>query len=341
MMPWLLWLALQPQEEPSTPSQPDAVPTDKSAWNLKWNVTAELELRYDSNILRLDDQDIRQLETDSRPDKFRIDSPDDLIVSPGLEPSLSFPLFQYTALSAIRARAHRYLTNSIVDHEDYRLRLEVGVLEVAYTLTPRVYRREYREVVTNRFESAFYREDEVELAARWRPFKAFTLRPEAVLRVRDYEEPFDFRDAARVSTGAAAVLEPVRKVEVVLRYALLRNESEAGDFERDTSYVEHRVTPGLVLKSIEDVELGFSYRIGFRRYTTNNSPAVDPGHRDRTDDRHELTFTGEARLTRPLSLDVLVRYGSVDSDLPFDSTATDEEMSWKRLETAVGVFYRF
>lgn len=335
--------ARQGQEEPPTPlpPAPDRAARRRPAPEPSFAARAGLDLEYNSNILRLSDRDIERLEDGTRPEKFRIDRPDDFIASPWAEGSLAFPLGDAPAAAGVRARAHRYLANSIANYEELTIFLRRAPAEISYTVLPDVYRREYRNLDTGEFESAFYRDHLLEAEVRARPWEAVTLRPKACLEFRDYDSPFNHRDSIFYSLGGRGGVQIARGVELLLEYEFVVNDSFARSFQPDISYREHSLEPGIAVRPLREVELTARYRLSDRRYTTDNSPAVDPGHADREDDRRRASLGARWRVSSAVTLEAEVRLTRVDISLPHDPGATDEETSWNREEYVFGFTYRF
>lgn len=335
--------ARQGQEEPPPPPPPgpDRGARPRPAAEPAFGGRAGIDLTYNSNILRLDDRDVERLENGTRPDKFRIERPDDFIFSPWAEGSLGFPLLDAPATAGLRARAHLYQANSIANYEELTLFLRRAPAEISYTFMPDVYRREYRNLDTGEFESAFYRDHLLEAEVRARPWDAVTLRPKACLEFRDYDSPFNHRDSIFYGLGLRGGVEVAGGVELLLEYEFVINDSFARSFQPDVSYQEHSLEPGLAVRPLRGVELTARYRFADRRYTTDNSPATDPGHADREDDRRRASFGVRWRVSPAVTLEAEARFTRVDISLPHDPGATDEETSWNREEYVLGFTYRF
>ncbi|HXG60829.1 MAG TPA: hypothetical protein VNO22_05625 [Planctomycetota bacterium] len=335
--------AAQGQEEPPAPLPPgqDRAARPRPPAEPVFGGRAGIDLTYNSNILRLDDRDVERLEDGTRPDKFRIEQPDDFIVSPWAEGSMEFSLLDAPATAGLRARAHLYQANSIANYEELTLFLRRAPAEISYTFMPDVYRREYRNLDTGEFESAFYRDHLFEAEVRTRPWQAVTVRPKACLEFRDYDAPFNHRDSIFYGLGARAGVDVLRDVELLLEYEFVLNDSFARSFQPDVSYQEHALEPGVAVRPLRGVELKASYRFADRRYTTDNRPAVDPGHADREDDRRRASLGARWRVSSAVTLEAEARFTRVDISLPHDPGATDEETSWNREEYVLGFTYRF
>lgn len=326
-----------PQETPPERPAPAAPRPEET----KIEFEAGLDLEYNDNVLRLSDRDVRRLEDGTKPEKFRIEEPGDFIYSPWVEAALGFALFERPAAAGLRLRAHLYQDNSILNQEEITLFARQKPLDFEYALIPEAYRREYRNLDTGQFESAFYTEHRFELGARFRPHEIVGLRPKIGLEFRDYESPFNHRDSLFYTAGLRGNVEVAEPLHVFLAYGFVLNDAFADSHQPDTSYLEHEIEPGVSVRPVPEVAVELRYRFAHRRYTTDNAPAIDPGHRGRTDDRRRLALAVRWKLSKSLAVEADYRRSSVDSDLPNDPGATDEETSWRRNEILLGVAYQF
>jgi hypothetical protein len=329
-----------PQEEP--PPGPRVGPAPKGPKEeTRWRFRAGLDVEYNSNILRLDDRDVERLEDGTKPEKFRIDQPDDFIYAPWVEAAFTFPLLDGSNTTGLRFRPYLYQTNTIANYEEFTFFYKRDPVTFEYTLLPDVYRQEYKNLDTGEYESAFYREHDFELSARFAPAPPMTLKPVAGLRYRDYDSPFNHRDALGYLLGAKASVAATDWLEFGLEYEFFLNDAFASSFQPDTSYIANGLEPGVAVKPAKGLELALRYRYENRQYTTDNSEAVDPGHAGRTDDRHRWTFRTTWKVTSSLTLEAEYCRTDVDSNLPGDPSATDEETEWSRDEYILGIVYQF
>jgi hypothetical protein len=335
----LVWGLAQTQETPVEPPKP-GTPGKKS--DLAVDVRAGLELTYDDNVTALSDRDVERLEDGTRPDKFRIDEPDDFITAPWVEPSLKAPLFAEPTTFGLRAQAFVYSAHSVKDYQEYTLfaRQRLGrrdTLEFDYEYIPEFYRREYRVGGTGPFDSAFYARHDFELRHRHRFNPVVAIRPEVAFRIRDYESPFDYRDSKAVVFGVRGEVEPLDWLEARLAFEHETLESEASSAEPDLSHAEFAVEPGVRLKPLPGLAFEVKYRAAFREYTTSNDPVTDPGHRDREDRIGKTTLGASYRFSKNWEVEAEVVLTRQDSDRPFDTGATDEETSYSRNVFTLGV----
>ena len=308
---------------------------------LKWRFRGGLETIYDSNVVRLDDEDIEQLEDGSRPEKFRLEEPDDFIVAPWAEAAARFDLFGERAWGGLRIQPYLYMTNGVMNYEEFTLFLKRGALTLEYEYEHDRYKREYRSLDTGLFDSAFYDEHTIEGDLDVPAGEAVRFEFSAAIELRDYKSPFNHRDHVAFIPGVRVETDVAEWLEAGLAYVLEVRNAFARSGQPDTSYVAHILEPQLEWKPAAQWSIRTSYAFELREYTTDNSEAVDPGHRDREDLRRYWRLRATWELSASVSLDGEYRRSDSDSDLPADPGATAEETSWTRDEVVLGVTVEF
>lgn len=327
----------EPQEPPPSPLDPPAPAPPKPRKPREVRVRTGLEVEYNSNITRLSEAQIDELESGARPDKYRIEDADDVITSPWAEVSLDLDLFAEPSRAGVKVQGNFFAQNSFASYGEAGVFFRHAGFELEYGYGHELYRREYRNLDTDEFESAFYDEHQAEASYRFRPHEIVRLKPLLALRLRDYEAPFDHRDALEVYFAGEGLVEatPWLRLSLELGYAIQDAYAESG--QPDTSYNEAAVEAKATVLPHKAVELSISYRLEDREYTTDNDPAVDPGHRDRTDDRRIACLEGVWKISKSVHLDASLTFTRVQSDTPADPGASSEETDWDRDEYVLGV----
>ncbi len=312
------------------------------------SVRAGLEVAYDDNILDLNRKQLDQLDGGTRPEKFRIDEPDDLVTSPWLDVRFkAWPAGEPTSLG-LKVQPYAYQDNPIANFEEYGafLAQDLGRHEAGleYKLERDVYLRELEIVVPgpNLWDSAHYSEHEVELYYRHRFTPAIEARGFAGFRRRDFDSPFDFRDLEGHYLGIRPAFEPAPDWSLFLRYEFADLESAAGAGDVDTSYRQHEIEAGTGIKFLEDrLALSLRHRRLFREYTTSNAPAVDPDHLDREDVRQRTILEARIRISKHWMIEGRYTRRTVESDRPFNTGDTSEAVGSRRQVFLLGTTYSF
>lgn len=341
-----LLLALAAQQELPPQDRPKIDKGAKSrADEIKVDLHAGVELLYDDNVTQLNDEDVKLLEDDLRPDKFRIERPDDFITAPWVEVLLKAPLLKEPTTFALRAQGFLYSSNSLKNYEEFTLsaRQKLGDqdrVELEYQFIPDFYRREYRVPGTAFFDSAFYAQQDLGLSWRHKFNEIVAARPKASFRFRDYDAPFDFRDSTSFVLGLRGEVEPLPWLELRLEYEFESLTADASATQPDLSHRQHGIEPGVIVRPVAGLRLELKYRLEFRDYTTSNAAFNDPSHRDREDRIDRLLVGASYKITSNWEVHVSAELWSQDSDRPNDPGASDEETTYERNIVSVGLTWK-
>ncbi|MBI2932584.1 MAG: hypothetical protein HYY16_13115 [Planctomycetes bacterium] len=333
-------LPAQEREEPA-PQAPDQVRRKPS--RPRFDFRAELAFAYDDNVIKLDRAQEREFLDGTNPEAFRIEAIDDIVGVMKAEGDVKVPLLEASSSTEIggSAEARAYQTNTILNHEQYELWLaqDLGAedrIRLEFSLLPELYRRELRDTAVGLFQSAFRRE--TEWIVDWRHLfgRDLSMKPFVGWREHDYNSLYDFRDRAGPLAGVDVTVQAGRRVELSLEYEFSQLEADAEDFEPDTSYRQHEVEPGVVVKLFSDVRAFASWRVTVREFTTTS----DLERVDRTDVKQRLRFGAEARLTDHWRTWAQFDASWLLSDRPNDG-ATREETEYARRVVLLGVAYTY
>lgn len=295
------------------------------------SVKSGTDIGYDDNILELNDKQIKQLESGLRPEKFRIDQPEDFVTTVWAEVRVKGRWIGDTTHAGLKIQPHFYMSSDIANYQEYDffIRQDIAAHDagITYHLEYDEYLRELEIVVPgpNLWESARYNEHDVELYYRHEVTKTLSVRPMAGWRFKDFDSPFQFRDLEGLFLGVGAKADVLPNASVFVKYEYADMDSEAGSLDPDTSYRQHEVEVGGGVLLLNLVDVSLKYRLAIRDYTSTNSPLVDPSHFDREDLRHKVTFRAKMKLTKDWSVHLEYIYRHVDSDRPFDNDATTSE----------------
>jgi len=304
-------------------------------------IRAGMTVEYNDNIIRLDKRDMEAFENGTKPQKFRIDQPQDWIYSPWGEINMALHLFEEPSTTGLRVTGHLFQANTFASNEEFTAFLKGKHYSIEYTFEPNVYRREYRDLDTGVYESAFYDDHLVELAMKIPVEKTVTIRPKAGVEIRDYDAPFAYRSSVAPFVAPRAMLTLLSELQPFVQYDFVWNDAFASGVQPDTSFYQHGVEVGIVSKIAHELEFEVNYRFEWRTYTTNNDPAFDPSHAGRTDDRTRIETKIEWKALPTLTIEASFTYWSVLSSIPGKPDLADEDSDWRRREYMLGVAYTF
>jgi hypothetical protein len=306
------------------------------------SVRSGTELIYDDNILDLNDKQIRQLESNSKPGKFRIDEPDDFVYSIWAEVRVKGKFIGDTTNAGLKVQPYFYQSNSIANYEEYELyvRQDLGRHQagIEYQLDRDAYLRELKHtftdasmITTTAWESARYLEHDLEPYYLHQISPLLSVRGSAGWRAKDFDSPFDYRDIDGYFAAIGPVLRLGQGIQAFLRYEFSSMNADASSLDPDTSHRQHEIEVGGEIELFKSLEITLRYRIGFREYTSHNPLVLagglegDVAHVDREDLRHKLTFRAKWKLSSSWSVRLEYVYRQVDSHRPHDNDATTAE----------------
>jgi hypothetical protein len=311
----------------------------KEDYQLDFRVGMTVE--YNDNIIRLDHDEFEEFENGTKPQKYRINSPQDWIYTPWGEIDMELTVLGEPSTVGLRLAGHLYQYNSFASNEELNAFLKGKHYSLEYTFEPDVYRREYRDLDTGIFESAFYDDHSLEAAMKFPVEEAVTIRPKVGVEIRDYDAPFIFRSSVAPFIAPRATLTLWSWIEPFLQYEFRWNDAFASGIQPDTSYIEHGVEAGVASKIVRGLELELRYRFEYRSYTTDNDPSFDPSHAGRIDHRSRIETRAVWKALPGLTLEFSYAHWVVLSHLPGEPDTSDEDSNWRRNEYLLGATYAF
>lgn len=316
--------------------QPDEVRRGrpkKEDYDLTFRVGMTLE--YNDNIIRLDEGDLRDFRNGSKPDKFRIQDPQDWIYTPWAEASMALEALGESGRAGLRLTGYLYQTNTFASHPAFTAFLRAKPYGVEYAYEPSIYRREYRNLDTGVFESSFYDDHLLEAALRIPIRELILFRPKVGVEARDYDAPFTFRSSIMPFVAPRATLTVFEPLQPFVGYAFEWNQAFASGIQPDVSYYSNGFEVGVVGRPAAPVELELKYRMEYRVYTSSNDPSFD-SHAGRSDRRSRVVAGVAWKVLPGLTVDAAYAQGVVLSDV-----VGDEESDWRRNQVIVGFNYVF
>ena len=207
---------------------------------------------------------------------------------------------------------------------------------VEYTYEPSVYRKEYRDLDTGVYESAFYDDHLVEAMLKIPVHESVVIRPRAGVEIRDYDAPFTYRSSVAPFIAPRAVMRLLEYLEPFVQYEFIYNVAFASGLQPDTSYYQNGFELGVRSPFLPGMEAEVKYRIEHRVYTSKNDPSVD-SHAGRSDWRNRLVAGFTWKPTPGLELEASFAQWVVNSTMD----NPDEDSDWNRREYTLGVMYAF
>jgi len=331
--------------------------------------SADFQFIYDDNILRMSDDTIDRFVGGIEPERYKIETYDDLILSPRLSCTAGRPLLgkKPTTLRFGYIR-WEYARNPIKNNEAYSVRLRQpffaqDFLEASYTYAPPSYIRHYssRPPFVSRtvpMEPTPFKltRNAFLLGYSHRLTKKINVRVDGGRTLRYYNRPF--MDSDNAEWGAAGIgsvtVSKSFKLDGKYAYSVVdargydqvgetKADSDNGDgsYERDLYEMTVGYKPSGRFKFIASCEIMGQHQIYY--YTGDKTPWEDALHTGRKDKVYATEITaGTKPVYGPMSLVAGWRYSRRTTSLPASVVAEDaEEKAYKDNRVWVGATYPF
>ena len=326
----------------------------KQAPAFKFSGTFELQIIYDDNILRASDGTILEFRQNSEPQKFKIKTYDDLIVSPKLAFNISKPIFgKHDTSIRLGFTLWHYSQNPIKNNDAWSVRLRQQTfkrdfVEASYTYAPPAYIRELSDrppytprstpIVWGAFKSS---RNAFTLGYSRRVSDKIIARLDLGRTIRFYNRPFLENDnwEWNVAGNASFSLNPY--VRLNGRYGFSNVQARAHDsidetedvsddgdpsYKRDLYEFEVDLFPRKRMWKISMIALTGQYQDYY--YTSDRPPWEDDLHVGRNDEVLALEGVADTTpLVGPVVFSTGYRYSQRRSSLPANvgADAADEK----------------
>jgi hypothetical protein len=332
-----------PTQEPPGAARPTPEDLQKKPKRADYDAVFRvgMTLEYNDNIIRLDKRDLRALEDGTNPDKFRVEQPQDWIYAPWGEADVAMSFFGDNGRAGLRVTGYIYQVNSFASHAALSAFIKAKTYSLEYTYEPGIYRREYRNLDTGIYESAFYDDHLFEAAMKVPVWEGVLFRPKGGVEIRDYDSPFRYRTSFAPFIAPRMAFPFLPELQPFVQYDFEYNYALAVGVQPDTSYYQNGGEFGVVSKLSKEWELEVKYRAEYRVYTTSHSAEVDPSHAGRTDFRTRIVAGATWKPMPGISVEATYIHGVSDTSEPGKPDLSNEETSWRRNQYLLGFTYVF
>lgn len=304
----------------------------------------DLDLSYSNNILNLSEDDIDEFENNEKPDKYQIETLDDLITNFRYKlKAKNYWLGGHTQVLSISLDYDKYLENEMLD----KLALAFGVnqyfssklnLEIKYSFSPEIYLRQYKSVLDDEYHEFEYGRNGFQAILNWDLLKNLELSPRFDFTQLYYSEWFTEYDSNVLTFSLSADYKLSQRISTEFRFARRISNADAEDafsnpenisVLKDASYDANIFSCKISVKKLplkSTLNLGYTHYQKF--YSSDNDD--DDYHIDRDDYQHTVNANIFMPLTKELKLKLHTDFTSRTTDSPYDYVTLDKEFdSWK------------
>jgi hypothetical protein len=339
---------------------------------LRVSGSVDLQAIYDDNIFRFSPENILEFRRGVEPAKYKLDTYDDLILSPRIEVSFDRAVIGGQAANLrIRYTRWQYMSNPAKTNDSWMIRVRQPLprrsfVEIGYTYAPIAYVRELSD------RPPFAPRTTTPLA--WVPFKSIrhasllalqsrvsdrvTVRIEGGRVLRYYNRPFLENDNSEWNASLTGWFDATRSVRLRGLYAYGDTRARAVDtvgetvettddgdpsYKRDMYQLGLRFAPRGGIWKVSQCELGLQYQ---EYYFTSGLPYyLDPIHTGRKDEVRVAEITlGTSPVWREATLELGYRFtkrSSSSSASAIGAESIEEDKNYVDNRTWLGVSYPF
>jgi hypothetical protein len=327
-----------------------------TAQNLSFLKRFEIENYYDNNILRLSDKTLKEYESGSNPDKFRLKSSDDLITAFRLDLGIkhNFPL-GHTQINKIVLKFNKYWQNDFMNEAYIRFSLQQFLsrdlnFQLNYYYYPEIYSNSYRSVLDDDYHSYTYSKNVYNAVIRWDISKNLALNYKFEYGQYYYNKYFTEYDSENIKNQLDLQVKLLPNLHSTLSYAYRISHADAAEAytelshyqAKDASYKANISSLQLVVPQL--ISLNKSYvqlriKLALEGYYYQSNLSGDSYHLNR-DDNYVRLYTA---LNFPLKKNfTLITYLNSDerrTDSPYSSV--EEDKNYSRMRSGFSLIYKF
>ncbi len=314
-----------------------------------------LETEYNSNILNLSQSDLDRFESGNEPNKFSLETSDDLIASAKVELNLKHRLMAgHTQINRIAISYNKFLKNSFEDNYFIEFALKQYL---SRKLNFGFYYYYYPEIYVNRYDSVLDAEnifrDFTYSKNNYVGKLNYTLNPKYQFNYKFsfsqlfYNEYFTEYDAENFENGIGIRITPVSWIRINSGYAFKISNAKAEDafsssqqvtIMKDASYQADIFDlsfyfPAVITVFDKPVNLDLSAKYEHFYFQAENQ--LDEYHYGREDKIITINSDAKYKLTDNISLKYFYKYKFRDTGSPYTNVEIDKE--YNLYETGISI----
>jgi len=315
-----------------------------SLWSRRITLDSEIDIgfEYDSNVIRLSDDDQDEFLDSDNPDKYLISSLDDMIMNMTYSLKLKHYFFAgHTQIDEFKLSFDKYLENSVKDtgYLSYGIKQYFNSkldMSLRYYFYPQIYVRQYQSVLEDEYHEFEYSKNYYTMNLNWDVQKRLGIKYELQYSQLYFNKWFTEYDADILTSNIYLNWQPVSRFELLCRYGWRVSDTDAEeafndpseiDVIKDAAYSSNIYACDLKFKKLPGkatLNLGYSLETRFFESEYEN----DTYHYNRNDYIHIISTSLYKSLHKRLSLLAKAEYGFRNTESPNDYVITDKEYSY-------------
>jgi len=327
-----------------------------AAQDLSFIKRFEIDNYYDNNILRLSDKTLKEYESGSNPDKFRLKSSDDFISAFRLDLGIkhNFPL-GHTQINKIVLKYSKYWQNDFKNEAYIRFSLQQFLsrdlnFQLNYYYYPEIYSNNFRSVLDDNYHSYTYSKNVYNAVIRWDISKKIAVHYKVEYGQYYFNKYFTEYDSQNIRNQLDLQLKLLPNLHSTLSYAYRISNADAeeaysgsSNFQaKDASYKANLssiqfVVPKLI--SLNRNYLQFRFKLALEGYYYQSNISGDNYHLNRDDNYVRLYADLNFPVKRDLTMIIYLNSDERKTDSPY--SAVEDDKNYSRMKSGFSLIYKF
>ncbi|MCF7919526.1 MAG: hypothetical protein K9N06_06410 [Candidatus Cloacimonetes bacterium] len=308
------------------------------AKGISWESEFDIDLTYNSNILNYSENDRDAFENNINPEKFLIESLDDMIM--GFKYNLKSRYYSFdghTQIINLGINYKKYLNNEIKDD----INVQAGIKQyfspklitsLSYSFYPEIYLRQYKSVIDNEYHNYEYAKNGYSAELEWKALKNLDLRLNADYSQLYFNEWFTEYDADVITANCYLIWKLNPRLTTEFRYAfrIATADAEEAYQPASVSVIKDGSFDGNIIgvklkfrRFLADYTLNLGYRLEDKFYSSGFEG--DDYHIERDDYIHTGSMSIYVPLAKNLNMVLHAEYEERETRSPFTNVIRDKE----------------
>ncbi len=327
------------------------------AQNFSFSPSITIETKYNSNILNLSQSDLDRFETGNEPDKFSLETSDDLITSAKVELSLKHRFIAgHTQINRIAIKYNKFLKNSFEDNYYIEFALKQYLSKKLnfgffYYYHPEIYINRYESVLDADavFYDFTYSKNNYIGKINYTLNSKFHFNYKFAFSQLFYNEYFTEYDAENIENGLSIRITPASWIRINSGYAYKISNAKAEDafsdpqlvtIIKDASYQADIFDLLLYFPAVLSVftkPVNYSLGAKYEHFYFQAENQLDEYHYGREDKIVTFNTDAKYKINDIISLEYYYKYKFRNTGSPYTNVVTDKEYNLSETGISIGL----
>ncbi len=328
-----------------------------AAQNFSFSPSIKIDTKYNSNILNLSQDDLDRFENGGEPDKFSLETSDDLITSAKAELSLKHRLIaEHTQINRIAIKYNKFLNNSFEDNyyiefaikQFFSKKLNLGMY---YYYHPEIYVNRYESVLDadTPYHDFTYSKNNYIGKINYILNSKFQFNYKFAFSQLYYNEYFTEYDAENIENGLSIGITPANWIRINSSYAYKFSNAKAEDafsnpqlvtIIKDATYQADILGLSIYFPAVISVSskpVNFTLGAKYEHLYFQAEDQLDEYHYGRDDKIVTLNTDAKYKINDNISLEYYYKYKFRNTGSPYTNVVADKEYNLYETGISIGL----